>query len=131
MKLEKVENIGDLLPGKTLVAVEAFGNGPWFHVNRPFIIVEGPTDQVPSSSRVRHAEDVAPAKLPPMAHKWYFRVRSMDNPRDVFAVSFPCENGKIVQGESDYSAFFVHTPEVEQKLSELKTISEYRAFTGI
>lgn len=120
MQIEPITEVAALIPGVTLIEVEAYGDGSVFQVNAPLVIVKEP----PSKG----------AQWQPGSRwfVWARKVEDEDESKNVFILSIPSADGvTITRPHADHSTFFVYTPELEQKLRELKSLEEYRAFTGV
>lgn len=120
MQPEKITEVATLTPGVVFIEVEAYGDGPWFSVGVPLVVVKEPptkTAQWPVGSRWS---------------VWVRKLEDGDKATNLFPLALPSRDGvAITREQSDYSAFFIYALELEQKLRGLKSLEEYRAFAGI
>lgn len=133
MQIEKITGVCQLTPGTKFLEVEAYGDGKWFQVNGPFVVVEGPTDVEPPSRRRVKEEEVTHSRWPARVWKWYMLVtKEGGDPRDIFPVAIPSSDGMtFARGEGDHSAYFMYTPEAEEKLRAFRSLDEYLAAIAV
>jgi hypothetical protein len=115
--IKKISKLAELMPGTTFIEVEAFGNGRWFQINPPLVVVEEPSYKAIEWARGSKYS------------VWVRKLGDADKAQNTFSVSVPSEDGvNIVRDAEDYSEFYVYTPSTEQELGGLRSLGDYHMF---
>ena len=146
MYLPMIRRLDGFREGTVFLHVEAYGDGSFFEVGTPLVVIKGPPvmvrerdGSIPPQFRDSVSADAVPTKddprvKHPIASRWSVWVRRIedeDKPKNAFAVGIPSQDGEnITSGPTDHSAFFAHSLELENMLRDLPSIESYRIFAG-